>query len=133
MPPRGGISRVNSSQLGSSTTTATLCRRGSAAHKPGGHSMVEQTCETDVDYSTETATPVRSVQGMGWPKAFIIGAAVFLYFAVSTVWFPSKVLQSTAIQSSADWIQDIVVTGTWGAALVIGLIGLRLAQRTGWI
>ncbi len=70
---------------------------------------------------------------MSWRRAFGVGLAVLGYFVVFTVWIPSTVAQLEAIESSAPWIQDLAVTGSWAVALSVGLVGLRRSQRAGWI
>jgi len=96
--------------------------------------------DVDDDKGQDTAPPPPEVrnameptQSITWTRAVLIGFGVFAYFAVLTVWLPSAVLRLNAIASSASWVQDIVVTGLWSVALAAGLIGLRQAQRRGWI
>jgi len=81
----------------------------------------------------EVSSGVEPVESMTWTRAGLIGFGVFVYFSVLTVWLPSAVLRLNAVASSASWVQDIVVTVTWSVALAAGLIGLRQAQRRGWI
>lgn len=68
-------------------------------------------------------------------------AVIVLYFVVATVFVPSWVVQSDFLSSppsvyeglfSADFwgiVRDLIGTGVWLAALVIGMWGLRWAQR----
>jgi len=93
----------------------------------------EKVGERDIEHGAATAALAGSARGVGWPRAFVVGLAVFGYFVVLTVWLPSRVLRLGAVQSSDGWVKDLAVTASWSAALMIGLVGLRLAQRGGWI
>ncbi len=68
-----------------------------------------------------------------WRQAVGIGLGAFGYFAVLTVWLPSRVLELGAVESLDAWVQDLIVTAVWGVPLVLGLAALRVAQRRGWI
>lgn len=70
---------------------------------------------------------------MSWRRAFGVGLAVFGYFAVLTVWLPSRVLRLGVVESWDPWARDLAVTGSWAAALAFGLVALRRSQRAGWI
>lgn len=78
--------------------------------------------------SAPTDTPT-----LGWARAGLVGAGVFAYFGLATTWLPSALLRLGAVASSSQWIRDAVATGSWLAALSVGLVGLRWAQARGWI
>jgi hypothetical protein len=68
-----------------------------------------------------------------WSSALVRGLAVFLYFAVFTVWLPDFVLGQGFVAEGSALLRDVVVTVVWGGALAVGMIGLRLAQRRGLV
>jgi hypothetical protein len=70
---------------------------------------------------------------MSWPRAILIGLGVFVYFSVTTLWLPSKLVQLSSVASASQWVQNVTVTGSWFVALAIGFVGLRQAQARGWI
>lgn len=59
--------------------------------------------------------------------------AIFAYFTLATVAFPSWVLGLNAIASYAGWLRDAIAVSTWGVTLAVGIVGLRLSQRRGWL
>ncbi len=65
-------------------------------------------------------------------KAWLIGFGVFLYFAVTTTWLPSRILTGPLASASRP-VQDLVTILIWGFFLVLGMWGLRTAQRRGLI
>ncbi len=67
-------------------------------------------------------------RSMVWLKS----AGIFLYFAIATVWVPSRLLTGP-LRLNSQVVQDIVAVGTWGFALVLGMWGLRYLQRRGLI
>jgi hypothetical protein len=62
-------------------------------------------------------------------KAMLIVA----YFAVTTVLLPSVLLRSTLLRGAERTVSDAAAVVVWGGFLVAGMVGLRLAQRRGWI
>ena len=70
---------------------------------------------------------------MSWPRAILIGLAIVVYFSVATMWLPSKLIQLDSVASASEWVQNLTVTGSWFIALAAGIVGLRRAQRRGWI
>ena len=69
---------------------------------------------------------------MATVKAWLIGLGIFLYFAIATALLPSRIL--TGPLSSADRVvQDLVTVVVWGFFLVLGLWGLRMSQKRGWM
>ncbi len=70
---------------------------------------------------------------MSWPRAILIGLAIVVYFSVATMWLPSKLIQLDSVASAGESVQNITVTGSWFIALAAGIVGLRRAQRRGWI
>lgn len=78
--------------------------------------------------ATGAATPT-----LGWARAGLLGAGVFVYFVVAATWLPSTLLRLDPVASSSQWIRDGIATGSWLVALSIGLFGLRWAQAKGWI
>jgi len=74
------------------------------------------------------ASPPRS-----WTSAWIIAVAIFVYFAVFTLWLPSWLLKLDAVASANPLVRDAVGTGSWVIGLVAGLVGLRIAQSKRWI
>jgi len=66
------------------------------------------------------------------PKAWLIGFGIFLYFGVTTVWLPSKLITGP-LASASRVVQDLLTLSVWGLFLVAGIIGLRIAQRRGLI
>lgn len=69
----------------------------------------------------------------GWAEAGLTGLAIVTYFALSTVWLPSWVLRIPAVAQASGSVADLVGTMVWAAFLVLGMWGLRVAQRRGWI
>ena len=67
-------------------------------------------------------------RSMVWLKS----VGIFLYFAVGTMWLPSKLLTGP-FRTSSQVVQDVVAVGTWGFVLLLGMWGLRYAQRRGLI
>jgi hypothetical protein len=70
---------------------------------------------------------------MNWAVAGVAGVAIVIYFALATVWFPSWVLQLPAVAQASRRVADLVGTAAWGVFLGVGMWGLRVAQRRGWI
>lgn len=64
-----------------------------------------------------------------WPAAYVRAVAVFLYFALATVWLPSFIVST----SSDAGFRDIAVTVVWLGAFGGGLWGLRELQRRRWL
>jgi hypothetical protein len=69
----------------------------------------------------------------GWIAGGLAGLAVVAYFALATVWLPSWVLRLPVVARASRPVADLVGTVVWAAFLVLGMWGLRLAQRRGWI
>jgi hypothetical protein len=69
----------------------------------------------------------------GWTEAGLAGLAIVAYFALATVWLPSWVLRIPALAQASRSVADLVSTMVWAAFLVLGMWGLRVAQRRGWI
>lgn len=69
----------------------------------------------------------------GWAEAGPAGLAIVAYFALATVWLPSWVLRIPAVAQASRSVADLVGTLVWAAFLVLGMWGLRVAQRRGWI
>ena len=65
--------------------------------------------------------------------AFVKAALILAYFAVATAWLPSKVLQTRARSEASTWVVDTVGVAIWLVAVVVGMFGLRFAQRRGVI
>jgi hypothetical protein len=68
-----------------------------------------------------------------WAEAGLTGLVIVAYFALATVWLPSWVLRTPAVAQASRSVADFVGTMVWAALLVVGMWGLRLAQRRGWI
>ena len=68
-----------------------------------------------------------------WTRAYVMGAAIALYFIVATIWLPSFVLKLSFVASAPAIIRDIVGSGAWFTFLAAGLFALRWAQRSGLI
>jgi len=58
---------------------------------------------------------------------------IVLYFAVATVWLPSALLRSSLLTGVGRNVSDLVTLAVWGIGLGVGMWGLRLAQKRGWI
>lgn len=69
----------------------------------------------------------------GWAEAGLAGLAIVAYFALATVWLPSWVLRIPTVAQASRSVADLVGTMVWAAFLVLGMWGLRVAQRRGWI
>lgn len=69
----------------------------------------------------------------GWAAAGLAGLAIVAYFALTTVWLPSWVLRMPVVARASRPVADLVGTMVWAAFLVLGMWGLRLAQRRRWI
>ncbi len=65
-------------------------------------------------------------------KAWLIGFGIFLYFAIATTWLPSKLILGP-LATSGRFVQDLVTLAVWGFFLIVGMVGLRIAQRRGLI
>ncbi len=59
--------------------------------------------------------------------------AIFAYFVVFTVWLPDFILGLGVVSGGSDLQRDLVVSAVWGAAMIVGVVGLRLAQRKGLV
>ena len=70
---------------------------------------------------------------MTWINASVRALAIVVYFVVFTVWLPDFVLGLGFVAEGSDLVRDVVVSLVWGAALVAGMTGLRLAQRRGLV
>ncbi len=88
--------------------------------------------DSEIEVASERPKPSQA-SSITWPKAYLIGLGIFAYFVLLTVWLPSRVLRLSAVASSSQWLQDAAVTTIWGAALGAGIVGLRSAQKRGWI
>jgi cytochrome c5 len=66
-------------------------------------------------------------------RALGAGLVIFLYFTLATVWLPSHLLDDPALADWPDLIREGLVTAVWAGALGVGIVGLRLAQRSGRI
>jgi len=69
----------------------------------------------------------------GWAEAGLTGLGIVGYFALATVWLPSRVLRLPVVAQASRPVADFVGTMVWAAFLVLGMWGLRVAQRRGWI
>jgi hypothetical protein len=65
-------------------------------------------------------------------RAWLIGFGIFLYFSVATAWLPSAILTGP-FNSSDRIVQDLVTVAVWGFFLLLGLWGLRMSQKRGWM
>ncbi len=70
---------------------------------------------------------------MSWTVAGAVGLIVVAYFALATVWLPSWVLRLPTVAQASRLVADVVGTAVWAAFLGLGMWGLRVAQRRGWI
>ena len=61
-------------------------------------------------------------------RALLSGAAIFLYFVVTTAWFPSYLIRSPLLASAPKNVADGVIVVVWGGFLVLGVGFLRWAQ-----
>jgi len=62
-----------------------------------------------------------------------VGLGVLAYFAVFTIWLPSRLLQFNSLASADQLVQDLAVTGSWAVPLLAAFLFLRWAQRRGLI
>lgn len=65
-------------------------------------------------------------------KSWLIGFGIFSFFAIATVWLPSKLLLGP-LRTSSRSVQDIATLAVWGFFLMLGMWMLRRAQSRGWI
>lgn len=70
---------------------------------------------------------------MTWRQALGRGLLVVVYFAVATVWLPSWLVGLDPVASLPRAVVDLVAAASWAVFLTLGIIGLRRAQRRGWI
>lgn len=70
---------------------------------------------------------------MSWLSATLRGFIIFSYFFIATVWIPDFVLQTSVVAEASSFIQDAAGLVVWGTGLLVGLIGLRMAQLRGLI
>ncbi len=61
------------------------------------------------------------------------GLAIVGYFVLATVWLPSWVLRLPAVAQASRFVADLVGAAVWAAFLGLGMWGIRVAQRRGWI
>lgn len=64
-----------------------------------------------------------------WPRAWLKAIVIFLFFTVATVILPSFLMEWGPVSRSDRIIQDLIGSGVWFVALVLGLWGLRRGQR----
>ncbi len=62
-------------------------------------------------------------------RAFLSGVAIFLYFVVTTAWFPSYLIRSPLLASAPKGVADGVIIVVWGGFLLVGVGFLRWAQE----
>ncbi len=65
-------------------------------------------------------------------KSWLIGLGIFSFFAIATVWLPSKLLLGP-LRMSSRFVQDVVTLAVWGFFLMLGMWLLRRAQSRGWV
>ena len=68
----------------------------------------------------------------GWLVASGKAILIFAYFVVATVWLPSWFLRQDPVAGASGFVQDLVGSGVWLVAFVVGLWGLRRSQSAGW-
>ena len=64
-----------------------------------------------------------------WLDAWLKTALIVGFFIVGTVFVPSLVMQSEIVTDLPREMQDVIGTGLWGGALVVGLAGLWWFHR----
>ncbi len=70
---------------------------------------------------------------IGHVRAMLSAFGIVLYFAVATVWLPSALLRSQLLIGVDRGVSDLITLVVWGTGVGIGMWGLRLAQKRGWI
>jgi hypothetical protein len=70
---------------------------------------------------------------MKWGQGAAWALVIFAYFAVFTVWLPSRILHLSAVASAPAAIHDLAGAGAWLALFVIGMWALRRLQSRGRI
>lgn len=70
---------------------------------------------------------------IGHGRAMLSAVAIFLYFAVATVWLPSALLRSPLLAGASRNVSDVVAVVVWAIGIGAGLWGLRYAQDRAWI
>jgi len=70
---------------------------------------------------------------VSWIVALGKSSAIFVYFVLATVWFPSWVLGIRGIAGATVLIHDLAGIVAWLVPFVFGLWGLRRLQAAGWI
>lgn len=66
-------------------------------------------------------------------RAMLSAVGIVLYFAVTTVWLPSKLLRSSLLAGASTNVSDLVAVAVWGIGFGFGIWALRRAQDRGWI
>ncbi len=61
-------------------------------------------------------------------RAFLSGTAIFLYFIITTAWFPSYLIKSSFLATAPKNVVDGLIVVVWSGFLVIGVGLLRWAQ-----
>ena len=61
-------------------------------------------------------------------RAFLSGAAIFVYFAFFTAWLPSFVVRSSLLASAPRNVADGITLVVWGGFLLLGVGALRWLQ-----
>ena len=64
-----------------------------------------------------------------WPTAWMKSGAIVLFFAIGTVYLPSRLLASGPVSRASRTVQDLVGTGVWAVMLGLGLYLLWRGKR----
>lgn len=70
---------------------------------------------------------------MPWPAVVIRVTLIVVYFVGVSVWAPSALLRTDWIASATAGVRDLVAVLSWGSAVAVGIVGLRIGQRRGWL
>lgn len=64
-----------------------------------------------------------------WPRAWLKGTVIFLFFTVATVILPSMVMESGPLSRAPRTVQDLIGSGVWFVALAVGIWGLWRSSK----
>jgi hypothetical protein len=82
---------------------------------------------------SEVAEQTAKRAAFGQLRGMLSAVAIFLYFAVATVWLPSAILRSSLLSGASRNVADAVALAAWIVGLGAGMWGLRRAQDRIWI
>jgi len=68
--------------------------------------------------------------GRSWWNGYGWATLIFLYFVITTTWFPSWLMGQQSVATAPGWVSDLIGSGAWFVPLAVGLFGMRWLQKT---